>query len=324
MSNETHYDGPSIDNYGVNQGAATPPPVLPREGEGPRYDGPAYNRPAPERYRPPSFVRWIGGLLIVFVVVMLVCGGITTVLAAMTFNSTPASATLDKSFTVTDVPTLVIHSSASSVHINPGSDGQVTLHVSKQVRALTHAQAESQLGNINVTTSQSGNTIDIQEDDSGDFGWHWFNSRKLVLTVTAPANANLSIVEDAGSVDATGFTGKLTTQINAGSATLSNMTMATGSSFRINAGSLDVSGGLQPNTSLNVVVNAGSADLTLPQDTSAHVDATASAGSISVNGWNIQENHDAATTTVNGDLNPDPTGTITIHVSAGSATLNAA
>jgi len=46
--------------------------------------------------------------------------------------------------------------------------------------------------------------------------------------VTAPANTNLNVTEDAGTIAASGFTGKLTTHVNAGRATLTSMTMAKG------------------------------------------------------------------------------------------------
>lgn len=333
MSNEHYSDGPSADNYGLDG----PPPVLPPEEgshERPTYERPvqerqAYGRPAydgppPERHRPPSYVRWIGGCLIVFVALLLLCGGGSAVLAAIAFNSTPATASVDKTISVSGVPNLIIHSNAGSVHVNPGSGSQITLHATKRVRAFTHAQAQSELDAISVTTTQSGDTVTIEVDNNGTFGPHFFDDRRVDLTLTAPTNTNLTVVENAGSLDATGLTGKLSTQVNAGSVTLDNIAMADGSSLRVNAGSLSVNGTLQAGASVSVNVSAGSADLTLPRDTSAHVDASATAGNVSVNGWNVAESHNGANDTVSGDLNPNPTGTITIRVSAGSASLNAA
>lgn len=323
MMNDTYSGGPSADNYGVDG----PPPVLPREEDEERRgrEIPAYGGASRERHRPPSYVRWIAGLLIVFVAMALACGGISAVLAAIAFNSTPATATVDKTFSVTGVPTLIIHGAAGTVHVNPGTDGQITLHATKRVRALTHSQAQSALDAITITTTQSGNQVSIEEGDTDAGGWFFngFQRAQIDLTVTAPANINLNVTEDAGSLDATGFTGQLTTRVNAGSATMRSMTMARGSSLNVNAGSLTLDGALQSGASLLVDVNAGSADVTLPQDTSAHLDATASAGSVNVNGWNIAVNHDAANTAASGDLNPNPTGTITIRVSAGSVSLNA-
>jgi hypothetical protein len=322
MMNDTYSGGPSADNFGVDG----PPPVLPREDEERQgREIPAYGGAAPrERHRPPSYVRWIAGLLIVFVALALACGGIGAVLAAISFNSTPASATTDKSFSVTGVPTLVIDSAAGNVHITPGTDGQITVHATKRVRGLSHSQAQSALDAITISMTQSGNQVNIQEDNRDD-GWFFngFQRAQIELTVTAPANTNLDVTENAGSLAASGFTGKLMTRVNAGSATLTGMTMAKGSSLSVNAGHLTVDGALQPGASLFMEVNAGSADVTLPQDTSAHLDASASAGSVHVNGWNIAVNHDAANTVASGDLNPNPTGTITIRVSAGSVSLNA-
>ena len=318
MANDSYPRGPSTDNYGVG----APPPILPPEEEA-SYEVPG-GAPA-ERHRPPSYVRWIAGALIVFVAVILACGGATAALAAIAFNSAPATATVDKSFSVSGAPTLIIHGVAGRIHLSPGADGQITLHATKRVRALTQGQAQSALDAIRITATQSGNQVTIEEDTSDNGGWFFggFRQTRIDLTVTAPAHTNLTLTEDAGLVEATGFTGALTTRINAGSATLSNMTMAKGSSLFVNAGSLSVDGAVQTEASLYLEVNAGSANVTLPRDTSAHLDATASAGNVNVNGWNIAVNHSAAQMSASGDLNPNPTGTITIRVSAGSATLNA-
>jgi hypothetical protein len=328
MHDDTNSGGVA-DNYGIEP----PPPSRPaRErplDDEPAYENPPYENPIYEgshrgRYRPPRYVRWIGGCLIACVLLLLVCGGATAVLAGIAFSSAPATAMVDKTFTVIGAPTLIIHSAVGSVHVNPGSAGQITLHATKRVRTLTHAQAQSELSAITITTTQSGNVVTIQVDDSVGGGLYLFNMRQIDLDVTTPASTSLSVVENAGSIDASGLTGKLTTQVNAGSVTLDTMTMATGSSLRVNAGSLTLDGTLQPGASLLVEVNAGSADVTLPQNTSAHLDATASAGSVNVDGWSVTENHNGPNTTASGDLNPNPTGTIIIRVSAGSASLRAA
>lgn len=329
MSNDMYSDGPTTDN----NDSVTPPPVLPPEEEAaydgprhnsPRFDGPQYETAARERHRPPSYVRWIGGCLIVFVVLLVLCGGGTAVLAALTLGRTPATATFDKTFSVGGVPTLVIHGQLGSVHVNAGSAGQVLLHATKRVRVLTHAQAQSELDAITITTNQTGNVVTIEVNNTFAGGPRLFNTQEIDLNVTTPANTNLNVVERAGSLDATGLTGTLMAEVNAGSVTLDNMTMADGSLLRVNAGSLSVDGALQSHASLTVNVNAGSLDLTLPKNTSAHLDASASAGSVHVNGWDIAQTHEGANVTASGDLNPNPTGAITIHVSAGSATLNAA
>jgi hypothetical protein len=330
MNDDTNSVGAAADNYGIEP----PPPSRPARERPPFDDEPAYEntpyeKPTYEgssrgRYRPPRYVRWIGGCLIACVLLLLVCGGATAVLAGIAYSSTPATATVDKTFTVGGAPTLIIHGATGSVHVNPGGAGQITLHATKRVRTLTHAQAQSELSAITITTAQSGNVVTIQLDSSVDGGFYLFNMRQIDLDVTTPASTSLSVVENAGSVDASGLTGKLTAQVNAGSVTLDGMTMTNGSSLRVNAGSLTLDGTLQPGASLLVEVNAGSADLTLPQNTSAHLNATASAGSVNVDGWNVAENHSGPDTTASGDLNPNPTGTITIRVNAGSASLQAA
>ncbi|MGH2518024.1 MAG: hypothetical protein ACRDHP_20465 [Ktedonobacterales bacterium] len=43
-----------------------------------------------------------------------------------------------------------------------------------------------------------------------------------------------------------------------------------------------------------------------------------------MNGWTIAETRNPGDLTANGDLNPNPTSTITIRVDAGDVSLNAA
>jgi hypothetical protein len=289
-----------------------------------RHEAPVTYTAAPERHQPPRHVRWIAGALVAFMALVLICGGATAALGAIVSNSTPATATVDKALSVGGVPTLMIHSPAGSVHINAGGAGRIALHAELQARGVTYAQAQNEVNAIHVTTTQTGDVVSILVELTNRLVFSAFDVRRIDLTVTAPASTNLSIVEDAGSLDASGFTGKLAARVNAGDATLSDMTMAKGSSLRVNAGSLRVDGALQPDATLLVVVNAGSADVTLPQNTSAHLDANATAGSVHVNGWNIVESGNAGSMTASGDLNPNPTGAITIHVNAGSATLSAA
>lgn len=315
MPNDTYPKNSSTD------GAWTAQPLHERVGEERRYDGSVAYEPPRDRYRPPRYVRWIAGLLVTFVALALVCASAGAVLTYLAFNSGTATSTVDRSFHVSGVPTLAIHSAVGSVHVNTGAIGQITLHADLQVRALSHAQAQSEVNDIHVTTTQTGDVVNIQVDAPDTA----LDNRQIDLTVTAPSATNLAVIEDAGSIDASGFTGKITVRLNAGHATLSEMQFATGSTLRVNSGNLTVDGALQPHASLLINVNAGSADVTLPENTSAHLNATASAGSVNVNGWNVTKwRSEAGTVSVNSDLNPNPTGVITIQVAAGRATLNAA
>ena len=319
MTNDDTNPNVPADNYGIE-----PPPPGEAPHERPVYGEPAYAGPMPERRMTPGYVRWLGGCLIGCVVLLIVCGALTAVLAGIALNSTPATATVDKDFSVSGVPTLDIHSAAGTVHVNPSTDGQIHVHGTKRARALTHSQAQSDLNAISISLSQTGNVVDIRTEIPGGGANFGVFTRQVDLDVTTPATTNLSVVENAGTLDVSGLTGKLTAQVNAGSMTLDSMEMANGSALHVNAGSLALNGSLQPGASLTVEVNAGSADLTLPRSTSAHLDASASAGSVNINGWSIAESRNGPNTTASGDLNPNPTGTITIRVSAGSATLNAA
>ena len=108
---------------------------------------------------------------------------------------------------------------------------------------------------------------------------------------------------------------------DAGSITLNQVTLSGDAHLSANAGSIELQGALAPHTSLDVSTNAGSVTLTLPATTSAHVEATSTVGSISIEGWPIAVQQVFARSSASGDLTPNPTGNIVIHTNAGSVTM---
>jgi len=92
----------------------------------------------------------------------------------------------------------------------------------------------------------------------------------------------------------------------------------------LGAGNVEVSGTLPSGTSLDIVDQAGNVTLALPRETSARLDATSNAGNITVDpSWPVAVSRAASNASVTGTLGTKPTGAVTIHVDAGNSTLNA-
>lgn len=294
-------------------------------GAMPAYDGPrgAY-RPVGERRAIPGYVKLIGGCLVLCTLLLLVCGIAAGVVAALAFTSTPATSSFAKTLTVSGTPNVVIHGETGTIRVVPGAAGTVQVQGTTTVRNISHDQAQQELDSTQITATQTGNTVLVEVHQTSfngfDFGFH---SRKIDLTVTVPAASNLNVIQSAGNLDANGITGKLVADVSAGSVTLTDMSLADGSRLSASAGSVSLNGQLQPGASMSVDVSAGTVTMNLPRDTNTHLDASASAGNVSVNGWDVSTTHNAANTTVTGDLGSNPSGTLTIQVSAGSVTLNA-
>lgn len=311
------YDAPQ---YGYDTYGATG-----QYGATPGYDGPRGAYPATrERRHIPGYVKLIGGCLVLCTLLLLVCGIGAGVVAALTITSSPATTSYAKTLPVNGTPTVVIDGQTGTIHVVPGAAGAVQVQGAITVHNLSHDQAQRELDGIQITATQTGDTVNIQVHQDSTNGFIFgFNSRQIDLTVTVPAASNLNVTQAAGTLDASGITGKLIADISAGSVTLDDMSLADGSRLSASAGTVTLNGRLQRGASMNVNVSAGSVTMNLPRDTSTHLSASATAGDVSVNGWDVATTRNAANTTVTGDLGANPSGTLTIQVSAGSVTLNA-
>ena len=338
---------PSDPSVGEEAGAYSPGANQPREHRA--YDGPApfgsrmmpndyppgyppYAPYQPEkpRTRTPLWVKLIGGCLIagVLVTVILACTIAATAGSVVAlFNSTPVSATTSQTFAVAGVPTVRIHNSAGNIHVVRGGAGAAVVQATKYVRGLSSSDAQTELRQITVTTTQSGDTLNIQVNEpSIGPGIHlWGTDQHVDLTITVPAQANIAADLNAGNVDVTDIAGTIGVQNDAGNLSLNHVTLA-GSSFATdNAGNIDVTGVLQPGASFEARTNAGNVTARLPRATSAHLTASTTAGSVSVDSvWPVNVSRQVAHASASGDLTPNPSGTLVLETNAGNVTLDAA
>jgi hypothetical protein len=72
-----------------------------------------------------------------------------------------------------------------------------------------------------------------------------------------------------------------------------------------------------------VRVDAGSARLTLPQRTDATLDARVDAGSITVDGWSVEQKREFMSARARGQLSAEGRGKLRIKVDAGTIRVQA-
>ena len=276
------------------------------------------------QYRPPRqrvawYVPLAGRLLMLFAIVVLgaaLVAGASSSVVSETKTITPPSVP------VSGTPTLQIENTTGSVRIVTGSSTSISVRAELTARNISHAFARRDLDQMDVTITPDGQKVVVRTETGS--GWGWWVRRQVAMTVTVPANTNLDLQVSAGDVTVDGVTGTVTTQVNAGSLTLRDITINDGSTVQVNAGSAHIDGTLAPRAALNVNVNAGGVDLRLPPNTAARLDATATAGSISTSAWPTAltvTSRGGADKTVTGDLAANPTSTITVRVHAGSFVL---
>lgn len=290
------------------------------------YPGPTYQTGAPgyqagsrERRGTSGWVKATVGCLIALVAVMACCALGTGLAAGLQIVSTDVTGTQTQSFAVSGAPRVVLNATAGNVRVGTGDTGTVHISLSKSARAVSQGLAQQALDGVRFNATQDGNTITITSNIA-DVGPNPFVFRRAFeMTITVPATTDLDTTLTAGNLNITGTTGAVQVRSSAGNVTLDTVTLSGSSSLHLTAGNVTLHGALTPHTALETDVTAGNVSLFLPADTAAHLNATVTAGHVSTAGWATSQ--DSTSGTLSQDLNPNPTSTITVSVTAGNASV---
>ncbi len=218
-------------------------------------------------------------------------------------------------------PEIRIRCTTGSVRVIAGADEQVAVEGTKVVTAFDEVTARQALDAMQILVDQDGETMSIATKYSANMPW--LTHQHIELVVTLPVHTNLSVNLSAGHAQIDAIAGTMQFEINAGDMQVDQTTFVGSSNVRINAGSFRGKARLDESAAFSVSVNSGSANLSLPVATSAHLDASANAGNLVVDGWPINIERRLMRASAAGDLMPNPTGSITIAVNAGRAVLSA-
>jgi Putative adhesin len=276
-----------------------------------------------ERGRRSPWIVLAGGCLVLVAACVALSAAAGGVIWAVELTSVPVTSDTSKAFPVTGIPTLAVDVAAGDVHVDSGASAQVIVKVHRSVRAFTHDQAVQYLDAMRVNLTQDGNTVNVTVNQGNWDGFTPFLNRQLDVQVMVPSTTNLRTTMSAGDLQVNDITGAVNVHMSAGNANLENVTLAGTSTLDLTAGDVTFDGAMQKGVSLGVTLTAGDVNLSLPRNTDAHLDGHATAGDISVSGWTTNQSSSGGGTTVTADLVPNPTGTITIRVTAGDVNVTA-
>ncbi len=221
-----------------------------------------------------------------------------------------------RSFHVTGIPTLVIKNDAGSVQIHASDTPDVTVNVTEHTSYLNN------FDDLHVTMAQNANEIDVIVTDQR-------GNRDVDLDIVLPSTSTIQAAINAGSFDVTDVSGQMNLTTNAGSIEVRSGNVSGNSSFKsgsgsitfekdtlsgqtlfsTQAGTISFNGKLTPHGNYTFQIDAGSADLTLPADSSFTLDVRSLGGSV---------NNEFRSTVVGSD----PTSTLHIQTDLGSVTLH--
>ena len=265
-------------------------------------------QPIPRRRRP---WLWIIGAL---VIIALLGSGLQAGLRSIINTSSETHI-----YTVSALPTLVLNDDNGTVTIHTGgANSQVT------VQAIKHFQAFGGSAPA-VQYSHDGNTINATvQNQSNNF--LSFGSNNVDLNVTVPANANLQIHTETGSIDVSGVSGTMSLSTTTGSISANQGVLSGQSTLQTNEGSINFDGSIAPSGNYQFSSDSGSVDVTLPASSSFHVDATTNRGSIDSDFSEVQvRDHDFSGSDAHdahGDVGNGSSASVTLKTNTGSINLH--
>ena len=215
----------------------------------------------------------------------------------------------------TSSPTLVINEPVGTVHVHSGSGSTVSIQATKRTEGFG-----GNPNNIHVIYNDNTqtNTITVTVDNGPSF----LGVPLVDFNVTVPDVANLNLKSDTGSIDVTGVTGQMSLQSNTGSITAEQDNLTASSQLTTDTGSVTFNGTLAQNNSYVFSTNTGSVHVTLPADSTFHVDAKTDTGSFHSDFPGLAPDKQGIGNDVHSDVGNSPNTTLTLTTNTGSIDLN--
>jgi hypothetical protein len=225
-------------------------------------------------------------------------------------------------FAVGERPALVVKNPAGSVTVTAGAAGRITMQVTRTLRGVSMGDNGLEaFERVRVSAEQQQETVRVTvRQPSSSVGKHIVT---VALAIEVPAQCRLDLEVDAGSVEISGVSSEISGRVDAGTLTTRDKTFMDRSEAHSDAGNITIESALGEAASLEVRVDTGNARLTLPQWTDATLDAQVDAGSITIDGWDVEKKREFMSVRARGSLVPEARGRLRIKGDAGSIRLQA-
>ncbi len=161
------------------------------------------------------------------------------------------SVTETQTFTVSNLPTIIIDDLNGNVHVqSSGSSGSVNVQAIKQTDSLGNPNNE----NVKYAPSPDGNTITISFDGQGG---------SVDFNVTVPDSSNLQLQTSSGDVSVEGINGQISMSTDSGNITAANDSFSNSASLTTGSGDITATNDTFSGSSK---LGTGSGDITARQD----------------------------------------------------------
>src|SRR5580765_285040 len=217
-----------------------------------------------------------------------------------------------KTYTVSGTAKVHVDTNDGSVRITTGDSKNVEFRVTYQGYSVNK--------DLNVTSSQNGDAVEVSARIRNGMSWGWRTHRSLRIEVHMPRNADLNVDTGDGSVEAEAIAGNL--DIHTGDGHIRVEGAKGQIRLRTGDGSIEAhaSHGSKLENGWSVHTGDGSVEMTLPGDLQANIEASTNDGRISL-GIPVTVEGTFSTSQIHGKMNGGGQA-LTIHTGDGSIHLS--
>lgn len=252
---------------------------------------------------------------------LLLVGGFGFLLVRLQAGSgqalSPSSITT-RHFSVSARPQIIVTNDTGAIHVNESSSGKDVA-----IQATRWSSSEGTAGDFQVHYQQSsdGNTIATFVERMNPPGTSPTGYVDFDLTI--PANADLVLTTNTGSIAVTGISGQMLLTSSAGVITVQRSRLTRDARLITNTGSIVFQGTIDPQGIYQFLTDTGPVNVTLPGDAAFHLDASNGSGTIyigfpGVTGTQLGPNHSEA----HGDIGNPPRARIILGSQTGPISLH--
>lgn len=226
------------------------------------------------------------------------------------------------------INTLEIRNNAGNIDITRGESANLSIEFEKKVKGSNEEVKKDIMKNIKISIDKNGDKFVLTaktRDNGGSYLWDWVENLYKGVNVSidykiqVPDNIKVYVVNNnAGNIGFDSVSGEITADQNAGNITVRGVSLEGKSSFKTNAGNIDL--GIEIDRALEV--NAGSAAgnimLTLPGQSKFSLESRLTAGNLSgsfLSGTRVNSG------TVKQEFNGGGTKVL-VTLTAGNVTIN--
>lgn len=189
------------------------------------------------------------------------------------------------------VKTLEIVNSAGNINITRSDSKDVVVKITKKVKGTDEKTKREIMDNIKIKMDKNGDKVSLSArsgEESGSYIWDWVSKLHKSVTVTidydikVPEGVKIYKVDnDAGNTGFENIAGEIDVKQNAGEIKLAGVSLEGDSSFKMEAGNINMEASFDNADEVKINGTAGNININIPSSSRIDLETGLTAGNLS-------------------------------------------